>query len=76
MVKNPIKELQYTSAVHRMWGGFLRSQVHCQACGKDSNTDDPMLGVSLATQSTLTRAFKKYTAKEQLTGTEKYFCEQ
>jgi len=75
MVKHPIKELQYTSAVHRMWGGFLRSQVHCQACGKDSNTDDPMLGVSLATQSNLIRAFKKYTAKEQLTGTEKYFCE-
>jgi len=61
--------------IHRIWGGFLRSQVHCQTCGRDSNTDDPMLGITLATQSSLKKAFRKYTAKEHLTGSEKYFCE-
>jgi len=69
------KQLQYTSVIYNIWGGKLRSQVHCKTCGRDSNTDDPILGVSLATSSSLQKSFQHYCIKEHLSGSERYFCE-
>lgn len=68
------KELAYTTVIHQIWGGKLRSQVHCLHCKTDSFTDEPFLSISLATSSSIEKSFEKYTHKENLTGSEKYRC--
>ena len=36
-----------TTAVHQIFGGYLRSQVKCLMCEHKSNTYDPMLDLAL-----------------------------
>jgi len=72
--KNP--KLEYTSLIYQIWGGELRSTVCCSHCKTESNTDDPMLGISVEPWGTLESSFKKFIEKDKLTGTERYFCEK
>ncbi|ETO22039.1 ubiquitin hydrolase Ubp16 [Reticulomyxa filosa] len=70
-------EKKKTTIVHKIWGGYLRSQVKCCACGKESNTYDSILDLSLEMKDcSVTEALKHFTAKESLEGNNKYFCKQ
>ena len=43
----PIPRLDETTFIHRVFGGYLRSQVRCTKCNYRSNTYDPFLDLSL-----------------------------
>lgn len=61
--------LATTSFVHRIFGGFLRSQIRCLRCGRESNTFDPFLDVPLELSGKTTsvdRAFKLFTVRRRL----------
>jgi len=45
--KLPIPRLDETTFIHRIFGGYYRSQLKCSKCGYLSNTYDPFLDVSL-----------------------------
>ncbi|ETO35095.1 hypothetical protein RFI_01980 [Reticulomyxa filosa] len=75
--KKRIKDVrtQETSIVHKVWGGYLRSQVKCDHCGKESNTYDSILDLSLEIKGTsVMTALKHFTAKELLHGNNRYRC--
>lgn len=65
-----------TSAVSRLFGGYLRSQVRCLECHRGSNTYDPFLDLSLevARCKSLEHALAHFTAPEMLEGDNKYRC--
>lgn len=69
--------VQETSAIHRMWGGYLRSQVKCCKCGYESNTYETILDLSLEIKGTSVHsALKNFTDPEILDGENKYKCTQ
>lgn len=52
-----------TNAIHTIYGGYLRNQVHCPSCGHNSNTFDPFLDLSLDVSNgvrTLGQALLRY----------------
>ncbi|WOK94359.1 ubiquitin carboxyl-terminal hydrolase 42-like [Canna indica] len=66
------------SLVHKIFGGFLRSQVKCMQCSYSSNKFDPFLDLSLeiGNVDSLWNALKQFTAVEQLDGGERqYHCQ-
>ena len=65
-----------TSFVSRVFGGRLRSQIRC-ACGRDSNTYDPFLDLSLEIQraGSVDKALRRFCAAEVLDGDNAYRCE-
>lgn len=67
-----------TSVIHRIFGGYLRSQVKCLQCKYESNTYEPCLHLSLEISAgrSVYRALKQFTLSERLTGANKYFCER
>eukprot|EP00741_Cyanophora_paradoxa_P004565 tig00000808_g4433.t1 len=68
-----------TTAVGQMFGGRLRSQVHCLDCGHDSNTLDSFLDLSLELPrevQDLEAALRYFTRPETLDRSNKYKCER
>ena len=68
--------IQETSFIHKLWGGYLRSQIKCCKCGYESNTYDSILDISLEIKGPSIRtAFKHFTDPEVLDGDNKYQCD-
>ena len=82
----PVTRLDETTFIHRIFGGYFRSQVRCKACGYCSNTYDPFLDLSLEvsnkSSSSIMYALGEFTRKETLdsenqwkcSGCKKYVC--
>ncbi|PWN50103.1 cysteine proteinase [Violaceomyces palustris] len=74
----PDDPLRQTTFVHKIFGGRLRSRVTCHACKHNSDTFDPYMDLSLDVRKgidSLTDALSAFTAKDRLTGSEKYRCD-
>lgn len=68
--------IQETTFIHKLWGGYLRSQIKCCKCGFESNTYDSILDISLEIKGTSVRsAFKHFTDPEILDDDNKYQCD-
>jgi len=64
-----------TTVVHKIFGGYLQSQVKCSACGYCSNTFDPFLDLCLEIHgSSVESSFAKFTKPEILDKENKYKC--
>eukprot|EP00850_Spirogloea_muscicola_P016396 SM000132S26911 [mRNA] locus=s132:391505:395716:- [translate_table: standard] len=77
IARNPAAAAASTATlVHRIFGGRLRSQVRCTACGHCSNTYDPFLDLSLEVSraDSVDKALRRFTATEVLDGSNKYKC--
>ena len=74
----PVPRLDETTFVHRIFGGYLRSQVRCIFCGHRSNTYDPFLDLSLEvskkSSSSFAAAFAEFTRKETLDSANRWKC--
>ena len=68
--------MKETTVVHRIFGGYFRSQVRCGMCAGESNTYDPFLDLSLevAGCSSLHRALRHFTGAEILDKSNMYLC--
>lgn len=66
-----------TSFVWKVFGGKLRSRINCKTCGRNSDTFDPFLDLSLEVgrAKSVLGAFKLFTHTEILDGDNKYKCE-
>jgi ubiquitin C-terminal hydrolase len=74
----PVPRLDETTFIHRIFGGYLRSQVRCTACGYRSNTYDPFLDLSLEISRkschSIESAFQEFTRKETLDTENRWKC--
>lgn len=70
--------LAETTWVHKIFGGRLRSRVHCSECSYNSDTFDSILDLSLdiSNMSGLKNALRKFVAPDTLKGADKYKCER
>lgn len=67
--------VQETSVVHKIWGGYLRSQIKCCKCEYESNTYDSILDISLEIKGPSVRtAFNHFTDPEILDDDNMYNC--
>ena len=75
--KLPIPRLDETTFVHRIFGGYFRSQLKC-ACGYKSNTYDPFLDLALEVSKkhihSIETAFAEFTKKEKLDADNRWKC--
>ena len=71
--------------VHAIFGGSLRSDVHCASCQSCSTTFDPYVSVSLdiassdggdgsGSFSTLAGCLSQFTRREALASSERFYC--
>jgi hypothetical protein len=76
--KLPIPRLDETTFVHRIFGGYFRSQLKCNKCGYKSNTYDPFLDLALEISKkhidSLASAFNEFTRKEKLDSDNQWKC--
>jgi ubiquitin C-terminal hydrolase len=82
----PVNRLDETTFIHRIFGGYFRSQVRCKACGYCSNTYDPFLDLSLEvskkSSNSIMQSISEFTKRETLdsdnqwkcSGCKKYVC--
>ena len=74
----PVPRLDETTFIHRIFGGYLRSQVRCTDCGYRSNTYDPFLDLSLEISRnschSVMSAFHEFTRKETLDTNNRWKC--
>lgn len=74
----PIPRLDETTFIHRIFGGYFRSQVRCSKCNYRSNTYDPFLDLSLEVSKTscnsLLSAFSEFSRKERLDKQNQWRC--
>lgn len=74
----PIPRLDETTFIHRVFGGYLRSQVRCTKCGHQSNTYDPFLDLALEvskkSSSSIASAFCEFSRKETLDKNNQWHC--
>ena len=66
-----------TTFMHQLFGGKFRSQVKCLTCGRESNTLESFLDVSLELgkkTASVGHALRCFTQKEILDGSNKYKC--
>ena len=74
----PVPRLDETTFIHRIFGGYLRSQVRCSKCGYCSNTYDPFLDLSLEVSkkslNSMLAAFAEFTRKETLDSDNRWRC--
>ena len=74
----PVPRLDETTLIHRIFGGYFRSQVQCTKCGYCSNTYDPFLDLSLEVSkgscTTVYDAVQEFTRKEQLDSENRWKC--
>jgi len=69
--------VEETTAVHQIFGGYLRSQVRCLKCRAESNTYDPCLDLSVDINSSnsLLRALREFIKVDRIGGRDnKYKC--
>ncbi|KAJ2999284.1 hypothetical protein HDV02_003217 [Globomyces sp. JEL0801] len=66
------------SDIERIFGGKIRSQIKCLHCNSLSNTNDPILDLSLDIRNcgSIEHALKRYTAIETLNKDNQYKCEK
>ena len=65
------------SVPRQVFGGEVRSRVHCQVCGANSDTFEPFLDLSLeARYSSLEEALDAHTRAETLSGSNAYWCDR
>mmetsp|Transcript_2965 Transcript_2965/g.6481 ORF Transcript_2965/g.6481 Transcript_2965/m.6481 type:complete len:470 (+) Transcript_2965:124-1533(+) len=69
-------EVQRTTSIHQLFGGYLRSQVLCLTCKSESNVFDPFMDLSLEVNqaSSVERALEGFTKSEKLCGQNRYRC--
>ena len=74
LIKDP--RIQETTIIHKIFGGYIRSQVKCCKCGNETNKYDAILDISLEINNcnSINDALKQYTSNEILNGKNKYFC--
>ena len=76
--KLPIPRLDETTFVHRIFGGYFRSQLKCNKCGYKSNTYDPFLTLSLEISKgyirSLSSALEEFTREETLDMDNQWKC--
>jgi ubiquitin C-terminal hydrolase len=74
----PVPRLDETTFVHRIFGGYLRSQVRCTECRYSSNTYDPFLDLSLEISRkschSISAALAEFTRKETLDSANRWKC--
>lgn len=70
----PLPRLDETTLTHRLFGGYLRSQVSCVDCGHASNSYDPFTSLSLETTSSLDESLGRFTVCETLDEANKWRC--
>jgi hypothetical protein len=74
----PVPRLDETTFIHRIFGGYLRSQVRCTKCGYRSNTYDPFLDLALEVSKkscdSIASAFADFTRKETLDSDNRWKC--
>ncbi len=72
--KKPTQEQIEQCFIYKVFGGKLRSQIHCTSCNYKSNKYDPILDLNLEIFRTrsLERALNMFTSKEVLDGSNKY----
>ncbi|BGP18896.1 hypothetical protein JCM10213_005519 [Rhodosporidiobolus nylandii] len=71
--------VQHQTPLHQLFGGRLRSRVHCQSCGHNSDTFDSILDLSLDLGNradSLKAALENLVKVDRLTGGNKYKCEK
>jgi ubiquitin C-terminal hydrolase len=70
--------LDETTFIHRVFGGYLRSQVRCTKCGFLSNTYDPFLDLALEvskkSSDSISSAFQEFSRKETLDNNNRWRC--
>ena len=73
---SPYSRPAQTGVLHSIFGGHLRSQVHCESCKFNSNTYDAFLDLSLEIRkaNSVMDALKSFTKIEVLDGANKYKC--
>eukprot|EP00742_Colponemidia_sp_Colp-10_P006379 GILJ01006836.1.p1 GENE.GILJ01006836.1~~GILJ01006836.1.p1 ORF type:complete len:675 (+),score=67.35 GILJ01006836.1:65-2089(+) len=69
------------SIVAELFGGQLRSRVHCFSCKRNSDRFDPFLDLSLpipvkTTKLSVHDCLEAFTEEEILTSNDRYFCER
>lgn len=65
--------------MHHLFGGYLRNQVECLACGHVSKSYESCCGLELEVPyraSSLEAALAHFTACERLDGANKYQCDK
>eukprot|EP00571_Detonula_confervacea_P004781 CAMPEP_0172314994 /NCGR_PEP_ID=MMETSP1058-20130122/23767_1 /TAXON_ID=83371 /ORGANISM="Detonula confervacea, Strain CCMP 353" /LENGTH=768 /DNA_ID=CAMNT_0013028971 /DNA_START=6 /DNA_END=2312 /DNA_ORIENTATION=- len=76
--KLPMPRLDETTFVHRIFGGYFRSQLICNKCGYKSNTYDPFLDLALEVSKkhihSLIAAFVEFTRIEKLDSNNRWKC--
>jgi ubiquitin C-terminal hydrolase len=76
--KLPVPRLDETTFIHRVFGGYFRSQVRCTKCGYRSNTYDPFLDLSLEVSKKSSRSIlhslSDFTRKETLDSDNQWRC--
>ncbi|XP_056210505.1 ubiquitin carboxyl-terminal hydrolase 42-like [Falco biarmicus] len=67
---------QYTTIVHQIFGGFLRSRVTCCSCKAVSNSCEAFLDVPLDIEaaSSVTAALENFVKPERLAGENSFQC--
>lgn len=74
----PVPRLDETTFIHRVFGGYFRSQVRCTKCGYRSNTYDPFLDLSLEVSQKSSRSIlhslSDFTRKETLDSDNQWRC--
>jgi ubiquitin C-terminal hydrolase len=74
----PVSRLDETTFVHRIFGGYFRSQVRCRKCNYKSNTYDPFLDLSLEvskkSSTSVLKALSEFTRKETLDAANQWKC--
>jgi len=70
------KELENTTFIDCVFGGYLVSKITCFSCKYESCTKDPFLDLSLEIQgcTSLDSAIEKFSRPEILDGANKYKC--
>lgn len=64
--------------MHQLFGGRLRSRVHCESCGHNSDTFDSILDLSLDLNAarSVKDALENLVKVDVLKGQNKYKCEK
>ncbi|GAA6039623.1 hypothetical protein JCM8097_002222 [Rhodosporidiobolus ruineniae] len=71
--------IQHQTFIHQIFGGRLRSRVHCMSCEHNSDTFDSILDLSLDLGNradSLRDALGNLVKPDKLTGGNKYKCEK
>ena len=72
----PSERISHTSEIMQLFGGRLRSQVACHACGRASSSYEPFLDVALELRRapSVTEALRHFSQRERLHGDNQYSC--